>query len=78
MFEVADIVQRKGQPTTFGFVDQLEPFTVIWLTGGREAQKNHRWGVHDPQFSEVCSPDDLEITDCPGCRETQCWCGVGR
>jgi len=77
-FEVAHLVQRKGQPETFGHVVSLEPFRVCWLDGGREAQKNHQWGVADPQHEEDCSPDDVEITDCPGCGEDMCWCGVGR
>lgn len=77
-FEVAHLVTHKRRPDSFGHVQSLTPLMVMWLVGGRETKKNHKWGVVDASFEEECSPDDLEITDCPGCGEDTCWCGIGR
>ncbi len=69
--EVATLVARKGTPSSHGFVDSLDPLLVVWSLGGRDDRS--RWSQ-----PELCSPDDLEESDCPGCGETECWCGVGR
>ena len=75
MFEIAQLVKRKGQPDSFGHVDSLEPFMVIWNLDGYKAPV---WGEGLYSAPEACDPNDLEPTVCPGCGEDQCWCGVGR
>lgn len=74
--EIASLVVHKRRPGSYGFVDSLEPLTVVWEEGGRKSRK---WGEHGPYSEpEVCNVEDLEETCCPDCGEDQCWCGVGR
>jgi len=78
MLDVARLVTHKTRPGSFGHVESLEPLTVVWVVGGREVWAQRKWGERVENVTEECRAEELEITDCPGCGEDTCWCGVGR
>jgi len=72
--EIASLVIHRDRPKSFGYVDQIEAdvagnklYVVQWCVDKR--------GVGDP---ERCLRSELLATECDGCGENQCWCGVGR
>lgn len=82
-FEVADLVMHASRPDSYGFVDRIEGETyyVRWLqlsgcipgTPVTPSSANREWAEGEPHKRE-----ELVATECPGCGEPQCWCGVGR
>ena len=71
---VGTLVIHCDRPESFGCVIQIENdvvgnkvYTVQW--------REYNYIVGEP---ERCLRDELIATECDGCGETECWCGVGR
>lgn len=72
--EIASLVIHCDRPKSFGYIDLIETdvvgkkvYVVQWCVDKRD---------HGPP--ERCLREELLATECDGCGENQCWCGVGR
>lgn len=74
LLEVASLVVHRDRPKSFGYVDQIEsdvvgtPVYVVQWCDSKIASGP----------PERCLREELIATECDGCGENLCWCGVGR